>query len=63
VSGTFPLAALSFLPERARSTTAVVALGNSFTWFKEIPAYDTIELDSYRLPSPVTLRLSLRSTF
>jgi hypothetical protein len=51
------------MPERIQSTTLVLALGNFYTWFAEIPHYDTSELDSYRIPSPITLRASLRATF
>jgi hypothetical protein len=51
------------MPERLQSTTLVLALGNFYTWFSEIPHYDATELGSYRIPSPVTLRASLRTTF
>jgi TonB-dependent starch-binding outer membrane protein SusC len=61
LSGTFPLD--RFMPERIQSTTLVLALGNFWTKFSEIPHYDTAELDSYRIPSPITLRASLRTTF
>jgi outer membrane receptor protein involved in Fe transport len=63
ISATVPLSLLPSAPDVVRNASLMLTLGNSYTWFREIPIYDSRELESYRLPSPVTLRASLRTTF
>ncbi len=64
-----------FFPQNVSGATLTLTLSNAYAWFKEVPWYDTeiqgndaatddgIGSQTERIPSPATLRMSLRVTF